>query len=89
MPGDFKPTKKYLLLSRDFYREIKDDLVRIQASLSVDDARSNAEYLVRKLKEKFETPNYDIQKVLTSHESAARNSGVELAELDETGKEKR
>jgi len=88
MAAPFRPSKNYLLMSPEFLREINDDLLRIQTATTVEEARAHADYLGKKIQAKFAPPKYDINKVLTAHVGSAKNSGVELAELDDTGKEK-
>ena len=85
----FTPSNKYLFLSREFYNEIKDDLLRIKTSMTADEARAHAAWLLQKLQDKFEKPKYNIQKVLTVHEQAVKNSGKELEVLADDGKDKK
>lgn len=85
----FKPSNKYLLMTREFYKEIKGDLDRVRTAIDIDDARRHADYLMLKLKDKFEAPAYNINRALASHEQAYRDPSkkFELAPLDDTGKE--
>lgn len=56
----FTAGSKYATISKEFYREIMTDLDRVRTSLSIDDAKTNVEHLIEKLRMKYE-PKYDVE----------------------------
>ncbi len=57
-PGDiyFTPSNKYVPVSREFYETMKEDILRIQTSITIEEARANCVHILDKLKKRFEGP---------------------------------
>lgn len=63
----FKPSNKHVLMTREFYKELKDALDRIVTAIDTNDARQHAIALQQKLRDKFEQPAHDLSPRLSAH----------------------
>jgi hypothetical protein len=50
---NFKPSRDYLLFSREYLTELQEDILRIQTSITIDEARGHAAHIIDKLNKKF------------------------------------
>lgn len=64
----FTDGSKYATISKDFYKEVITELQRIGTSLTVEDAKANANGLIQKLQGKYE-PKYDVRAKLQASDA--------------------
>lgn len=50
----FKPSEKHILMTREFYKELKADLEKIRTCITAKEAEGHANYILKKLKDKYE-----------------------------------
>ena len=55
----FTQGSKYAVISKEFFKEVLGDLERVKTSLTIEDAKVNAEALIEKLRLRYE-PKYDV-----------------------------
>jgi hypothetical protein len=71
----FTTGSKYATISKDFYRDIINDLERIKTSIGLEDTKANAEALIKKLKAKYEPP-YDVASKLKQADAAKLQGSI-------------
>lgn len=53
---EFKPSNQYCLLSRDMFKQIKEDLERIHRADNLVEAKQWGAFILERLKKKFDPP---------------------------------